>query len=264
MAAKNQVARVERMPALPENPTTMQVIAMASRDEKVDIDKFKALTAMKREDDQILAKLAFDRALTRAQTDMEPVVKDARGDKQIKYASYAAIDAMVRPIYLRCGFNISYDTGDPPSPDMVRVIAYVTHNKGHTRPYKFDMPADGKGAKGGDVLTRTHAAGSAATYGRRYLLSMIFNIVIVDDDGKAAGTVQKQNEAVSEEQLDQMMHRMAQVGMPAQHLIARLKETTGLEIEAVKDCPAYLWDKIMKSLETYGKKAEAAEKQKTA
>jgi ERF superfamily len=44
------------------------------------------------------------------------------------------------------------------------------------------MPADGKGAKGGDVMTKTHAAGSAFTYGQRYLLKMIFNIAIGDDD----------------------------------------------------------------------------------
>jgi hypothetical protein len=49
------------------------------------------------------------------------------------------------------------------------------------------MPADGKGAKGGDVMTRTHAAGSAFSYGQRYLLKLIFNIATgEDDDGNAA------------------------------------------------------------------------------
>jgi hypothetical protein len=50
------------------------------------------------------------------------------------------------------------------------------------------MPADGKGAKGGDVMTKTHATGSAIQYGMRYLLKMIFNIAVGDDDdGNAAG-----------------------------------------------------------------------------
>ena len=51
------------------------------------------------------------------------------------------------------------------------------------------MPADGKGAQGRDVMTRTHATGSAVSYGRRYLLLMIFNIAVggEDDDGNAAG-----------------------------------------------------------------------------
>ena len=48
-----------------------------------------------------------------------------------------------------------------------------------------------KGAKGGDVMTKTHAAGSALTYGQRYLLKMIFNIAIgSDDDGNAASSRQ--------------------------------------------------------------------------
>ena len=50
------------------------------------------------------------------------------------------------------------------------------------------MPSDGKGAKGGDVMTKTHAAGSAFTYGQRYLIKMIFNIAVgEDDDGNRAG-----------------------------------------------------------------------------
>jgi hypothetical protein len=37
------------------------------------------------------------------------------------------------------------------------------------------------GSKGNDVMTKTHAVGAAVTYGRRYLLTMIFNIAIGDD-----------------------------------------------------------------------------------
>jgi hypothetical protein len=50
------------------------------------------------------------------------------------------------------------------------------------------MPADGKGARGNDVMTKTHATGAAITYGKRYLLGMIFNLAVTrDDDGNGAG-----------------------------------------------------------------------------
>jgi hypothetical protein len=50
------------------------------------------------------------------------------------------------------------------------------------------MPIDTKGARGGDVMTRTHATGSAYTYGKRYLLIGMFNLSIDDDDdGNSAG-----------------------------------------------------------------------------
>ena len=44
------------------------------------------------------------------------------------------------------------------------------------------MPADGKGAKGGDVMTKTHASGAAISYGSRYLLKAIFNLAIGEED----------------------------------------------------------------------------------
>jgi hypothetical protein len=67
--------------------------------------------------------------------------------------------------------------------------ATLTHAAGFTRKYLIDMPADGKGAKGNDVMTKTHATGSATQYGMRYLLKMIFNVAIgEDDDGNAAGS----------------------------------------------------------------------------
>jgi hypothetical protein len=61
----------------------------------------------------------------------------------------------------------------------------VSHVGGHSRTYHRDMPADGKGAKGGDVMTKTHAAGAAGSYGARYLLKGIFNVAIgeYDNDG---------------------------------------------------------------------------------
>ena len=67
------------------------------------------------------------------------------------------------------------------------------------------MPADGKGAKGGDVMTKTHATGSAMTYGQRYLVKMIFNIAVgADDDGRAAGaqpTIASRGETIEGEPL---------------------------------------------------------------
>ena len=79
---------------------------------------------------------------------------------------------------------MSFGTEDCPKDNCVRVICWVTLGA-HTRKYQVDMPADGKGAKGGDVMTLTHATGAAMSYGCRYLVKGIFNIAIgaEDDDG---------------------------------------------------------------------------------
>jgi hypothetical protein len=49
------------------------------------------------------------------------------------------------------------------------------------------MPADGKGPKGGAVMNKVHAMGAGVAYGMRYLLKMIFNVAVgeEDNDGNA-------------------------------------------------------------------------------
>lgn len=251
MTTKNQVARAERMtPALPENPTTMQVIALAARDQQVDVTKMRELLQLKREEDAIQARLAFDRALTKTQRDIEPVLKDTKGEKaNTKYASYAALSEAVKPIYIANGFNVSFDTGDTPAPDMVRVLAYVSHKNGHSRTYHIDMPADGKGPKGGDVMSRTHATGSCITYGKRYLLGMIFDIITVDrlndDDGRAAGKVA--GGKIDADQLETLMSHIAKVAIPIEKVCEKLG------VERIQDCPADMFDRIMNGISAWGK-----------
>jgi hypothetical protein len=114
---------------------------------------------------------------------MRPVAADASNPQtKSKYASYAALDSVLRPIYTKHGFGLSFDTGEGAPTGWVRVLCYVTHAGGHARTYHADMPADGKGAKGGDVMTITHAVGAAMSYGMRYLLKMIFNVAVGEDD----------------------------------------------------------------------------------
>src|SRR5258708_30880683 len=117
-----------------------------------------------------------------AQAELGPVAADASNPQtKSRYASYPALDRAIRPIYAKHGFSLSFDTGEDAAPDHVRVVCYVAHRTGHKRSYHVDMPADVKGAKGGDVMTKTHATGAAMSYGQRYLLKLIFNIAVGED-----------------------------------------------------------------------------------
>jgi hypothetical protein len=129
------------------------------------------------------AEAAFNAAMADCQQEMRPVATDADNPQtRSRYASYAQLDRALRPIYTKHGFAISYDTTESPIADCLRVLAYVTHRGGFTRTYRVDMPNDGKGAKGGDVMTKTHASGAAMSYGMRYLLKMIYNVAVGEDD----------------------------------------------------------------------------------
>jgi hypothetical protein len=96
-------------------------------------------------------------------------------------------DRALRPIYTKHGFSLSFDTADGAPADHVRVVCRSRTATATSEPPHLDMPADGKGAKGGDVMTKTHAIGAAVTYGKRYLLGMIFNIAVGEDDDGNAG-----------------------------------------------------------------------------
>jgi hypothetical protein len=159
-------------------------------DPNISVEKIERLMALWERNEARQAEIAFNAAMSEAQKDIRPVARDAENPQtHSRYASYKALDDALRPIYTTHGFALSFNTGPEAPPDTVRVLCYATHSAGHTRVYSADMPADGKGARGGDVMTKTHATGSAMTYGMRYLLKMIFNVAIGedDDDGNRAG-----------------------------------------------------------------------------
>jgi hypothetical protein len=183
-------------------PTLLSIIADAASNPNCDVDKMRALLEMRRELERDEAKRAYAAAMNMVQEKIKPIAADAANPQtKSKYASYFALDKELRPIYTAHGFSLNFNTDNCPLPDHVRVVCDVSHNGGHSCRHQIDMPADGKGAKGGDVMTKTHAMGSAITYGKRYLLGMIFNIAVAqDDDGNAAG-----NTLISPEQRDELV-----------------------------------------------------------
>ena len=161
----------------------LDIISQAATNPAVDVDKLERLIALSDRQQAKEAERLFNVAMTGAQKEMRPVAADASNPQtKSKYASYFALDKALRPIYVAHGFSLSFDTDDSPKADHIRILCYVSHEAGHSRTYKIDMPSDGKGAKGGDVMTKTHAAGAAVSYGQRYLLKSIFNISVGEDN----------------------------------------------------------------------------------
>ncbi len=175
----------------PPPATLDQQILLAAADPRVDVEKMRALTDLRRQMRMEDAEEQFNLALTAAQTEMRPVEADANNPStKSKYATLYGVDKALRPIYVKHGFSISYNTTDSPLPAHTRVLAYVSRGL-YTRTYQYDVAIDAKGPKGNDVMNKTHAGGSALSYGKRYLLLMIFNVTIHrgidrDDDGRAA------------------------------------------------------------------------------
>lgn len=160
----------------------MSLMQMALETGKAD--QLQILQDMYFKDLAIKAEMSFNRAMNAAQAEITRIAPDAYNQQtKSKWATYAKMDGILRPIYTRNGFALSFDTEPmPPEVQITRIKCHVSHIDGHNRTYYQDVPADGKGAKGGDVMTKTHAVGCSDSYGMRYLLKMIFNVAIGEDD----------------------------------------------------------------------------------
>lgn len=166
----------------------MQAIARAAADPQVDVEKMERLFAMHERMQARQAEQAFAEAMKAAQAEM-PMIRKDRHNTQTNsdYATLDAVNTAITPIYTRHGFSMTFGTEDSPLDGHVRVVCTVLHREGHSKAYTYDTPLDGTGIGGKVNKTATHARGSAITYGRRYLVLMIFNLTTgYDDDGNAS------------------------------------------------------------------------------
>lgn len=131
---------------------------------------------------------AFQAALRRIQDELRPIVKKGENrETSSKYATAGAIDEAIGSLLKRERMTLSFEPRPSDKADMVFVVGILSLGA-YSKEYPLEMPADGKGAKGGGVMSRTHATGSAITYAKRYLKNMIFDLRFADkdDDGNAA------------------------------------------------------------------------------
>jgi hypothetical protein len=164
-----------------EMPSLLHFVAMAVRDPNIDVAKLEALMRMQREIIADDARLQFHRAMSAAQGEMQPVLRDAKNDQtNSKYARLETIDAVMRPIYSRHGFSLSFDS--EPVEGGVRIACEVAHAGGHAKTYHLEAALDMAGPQGRANKTPLHGLGSSVSYLRRYLTCMIFHVVLANED----------------------------------------------------------------------------------
>lgn len=197
----------------------LSLIERLVRDPSVDVDKLERFMQLHERAQARIAEERFHAAMSAAQREMRPVAADADNPQtRSRYASYAALDRALRPIYTSHGFGLSFNTLESAAADVVRVVCDVSHVDGHQKQYRIDMPADGKGARGGDVMTKTHATGAAMSYGMRYLLKMIWNVAVGEDDDDGNRASAKAHDTPKPSGYDEWamdMESVADDGLPA-------------------------------------------------
>lgn len=192
---KNEIVEVDpvdnvetSMQISPEAPPMVQIAQMMQAGLDIDVDKMAKLQDISERYEANEAKKAFFASLSSVQSEIEGVLKD-KDNKQTgsKYASLDGVIEEAKPIYTKYGFSVIFSEGKADTDGDIRICAYVLHKDGHERAYHHDLALDNVGIKGSVNKTKIHGKASSVSYGRRYLMCMIWNIPTQDDDGNAAG-----------------------------------------------------------------------------
>ncbi|OMQ44725.1 ERF family protein [Ensifer sp. 1H6] len=266
--AKHEIAAQDETRLVPANDAPM--VAMIERiamDPTIPIDRLEQMLAMKermedrnremaREDREYEAKTAYFSAMSACQKELPVVTKNKRNSHtNSNYADLAAIEDQAMPIIYAHGFGVSFQPDGYNDLGELLIKWEISHSGGYVRNGVGAIPVDGAGAKGGVNKTGTQAFGSTATYGRRYLLCMLFNISTGDDnDGNRpkgpAGPV-------SEEQATQLRQKVDDAGADIERFCKRW------HIGAIPEMPAAKFDEAMASLDRFAqqKKQRQTEEQ---
>ena len=173
----------------PANGALMSFIERAAKDDSFDVAKFGELLRLQRDVGHDQSRREFNQGMADAQSEMLPVVRDAKNSHLgNKYAKLETIDAAMRPIYTRHGFSVRFGSAPAPTEGYIRITCTVAHAGGYFEENYLDAPIANLGSQGGRTATTgVQAVGSAVTYLRRYLLGMVFNIVLADEDDDGEG-----------------------------------------------------------------------------
>lgn len=240
------------------------MVAMIERiamDPSVPIDRLEKMLAMKermedrareqlREDREYEAKTAYFAAMSACQKELPVVVKNKRNDHtRSNYADLAAIEDQAMPIIYKHGFGVSFQPDGYNDLGELLIKWEISHSGGFVRNGVGAIPVDGAGSQGKVNKTGTQAFGSTATYGRRYLLCMLFNISTGDD--RDGNTPPEASTVISADAAAQLRKKIEDTGMDIERFCLRFN------IQAVVDLPAKQFNEAMMALDKFAKaKAE--------
>ncbi|MBI1493435.1 ERF family protein [Halocynthiibacter styelae] len=247
--------------ALPADPMVSMIERIAV-DPDADLDKLERMLVMKERLDKETARKAFNAAFSDCQAQIPQVLRNRSNNQtHSRYADLAAIEAAITPVITSHGLSVRFYPTRSDIEGHMGVDCVVSHAQGHNEEYHADVPADGKGLRGNDNKTATHAFGSTMSYGRRYLLCMIFNIATADDnDGnnqKAMAT------AINEDQFRHLRDALEASGMPEVKFHTAFN-CADPENATLHQFPASRFDEAMDRLSKFKKAREAREAEEAA
>lgn len=177
------------------------------------------------------ARKAFDAAISEAKAEIPPIIKNAKGHNDKRYANFAAIACVVDPILSKHGLSYRFRTAQT---DKISVTCVLSHRDGHSEETTLAGPADNSGSK-----NAIQAIGSTLTYLQRYSLIQALGLAATeDDDGRAAGS----GGTIAEEQIERLQREIMDADADLPGFLKYFK------IATLADLPASDFDRALKAL----------------
>ena len=201
------------------NQMFLSMIERVATNPEMDVAKLEKILEMQERIFDKNAEIEFNAAMSRAQSKIEPVARDADNSQtSSKYSRLETICEKVTPVYTEEGFALSFDTAECPTEGWLRIICDVSHRSGHNKIKHLDLPPDNAGIKGNVNKTMLQGLGSTISYGRRYLTLMIFNVTMKgeDNDGNSSQNgkpMSKEAPLINETQLKTLKAAMDKAGV---------------------------------------------------
>ena len=166
------------------------LLTRAATDPAFNADKFAVAVEFLREREVTQARRAFNDAMAMAQAEMREVTRDAKNDHlRSRYATLNGMLQTILPAASRHGLNVRFGSAPASQPGWQCVTCIVSLGD-HVETTSLEGPVVIAGAAGGRTqMTGIQATGSTTTYLKRYLLGMVFSLVLTDeqdDDGEAS------------------------------------------------------------------------------
>ena len=208
------LAKVEHAPLLEKLGLTAEQLAAT------DVGKLERLLDFQLRVDAEAARRAFAEAFSRVQAQMTPVAKAGYNkDNKSRWAKVEQLCAMLDPLLIAEGIAWSFSDHESPVPNHVRITMQLRHGT-HVEPYHYDMPIwDGKGARGGGVMTGPQASGTMHAYACRYLRLGVFGVQQFnpdDNDGNAVGATP----TLTDDQVSDLAAAVQESGAPLAGVLA--------------------------------------------
>jgi hypothetical protein len=203
-----------------------------------NVTDLKELLAIQKEWEANEARKAFAKSFAVVQRNIEAVVKTRTNSQtHSKYADLGDVIESAKPVYTKEGFSIICYEGDCPKEGYMRTFADVLHCAGHKETYHLDLPMDGIGFKGNANMTAIHGKASTSQYARRYLICMILNIPLTDNDGNTQTA-----DNITPAQLKTLEDLIKTKGIDQELLL------TFLEVESLEMLPSKFYMKAMSAI----------------